>query len=368
MSGGSHPFHDLRAGYLEQKAEILAAIERALDSGWYVLGNEVKAFEHEYARSIGVKHAIGVANATDALTLALRALDVKAGDGVAIPALTAIPTAMAVKALGANPVLVDIDPRSFTMDPNELEASIGKNVKAIVPVHLYGQFAAIDEILAIGGKHGIPVIEDAAQAHGAKFDGQQAGTFGRLACFSFYPTKNLGTFGDGGAIVTNDDALMERVKRLRFYGQVDGYDCVETGQNSRLDEIHAAILRVRSKALEAGNATRRATADRYRREIQNPAVSLPIESPRRHHVYHQFVVRSDRRDALRAHLAKKGVETLIHYPRALTQMTALRPHAAASRPCKNAEAAVATILSLPIYPQAPSGTIDAAIDAVNSFR
>ncbi len=367
MSGGPYPFHDLRAGYLAQRDAIDAAVRRVLESGRYVLGEEVAAFEREYAASVGVRHCVGVSNATDALAIALRLVDVAAGDHVAIPALTAIPTAMAVKSLGAIPLLVDVDPVTYTMDPASLRAALTARTRAIVPVHLYGQFAAIDEILAIANGSGIPVIEDAAQAHGALYDGKQAGAFGRVACYSFYPTKNLGTFGDGGAVVTDDPTLDERARRLRFYGQAGGYDCVEPGQNARLDEIHAAILRVRLLALRAGNEARRRTAERYRAEITHPAITLPVEAPRRRHVYHQFVVRCERRDALREHLRTRGVETLVHYPRALSEMTALAADARSTQRPVEAERAAAEILSLPIYPEAPREQIDAVIEAIRTF-
>jgi dTDP-4-amino-4,6-dideoxygalactose transaminase len=361
------PFHDLKANFVAHEDELRAAIDRVVRSGWYLLGAELAAFESEYAAAIGVPHVVGVANATDALTLALRALDLPPGSHVAIPALTAIPTAMAVKALGFRTVLVDVDAATLTMCPRALRAALTAETRAIIPVHLYGQFAAIDELLAIADQHGIPLIEDAAQAHGATFDGKQAGNFGRVACYSFYPTKNLGALGDGGALATRDAALAERLKRLRFYGQVDGYDCVEVGQNSRLDELHAALLRVKLKYLAAENAQRRATAARYRAEISHPEVRLLGEAPRREHVYHQFVVRCSRRDALREHLKERGIDTLIHYPRALSQMAALRDDARlAPRPLE-AERAAAELLSLPIYPEAPRAQIDATIAAIMAF-
>lgn len=361
------PFHDLRLGFLEHREEILGAVQRALESGWYVLGKEVDAFEKEFAAYLGMKFAIGVANATDALSLALRAVDVKPGDHVAIPALTAIPTAMAVKAIHARPLLIDIDPVTFTMDPAKLRAALTKDTKAIVPVHLYGQCAAIDEIQAIAAERKIPVIEDAAQSQGAKFQDKHAGSFGSIGCSSFYPTKNLGAFGDGGALMTNDPAFAERLKRLRFYGQVVGYDVTEPGVNSRLDELQAAMLRVRLRYLDSDNARRRAHAARYAAEIRHPDITLPTERPGRFHIWHQFVIRCSKRDALRAHLLENGVDTLIHYPRALSSMTALAEDAKLSPRPLEAERAASEILSLPIQPEAPKDTIDATIAAINSF-
>ncbi len=375
MSAGAEPggpprhlFHDVRRAFLEHEDDLLAAMRRVLRSNRYILGPEVEGFEREFASFVGVPHAIGVANGTDALALALRALDVGRGARVAIPALTAIPTAMAVTMVGARPVFVDVDDATLTMDPASLERALAPDVRAVIPVHLYGAAADVPRIAAIAAAHGVPMIEDCAQSQGTKIGGIVAGTVGRLACFSFYPTKNLGTPGDAGAITTAEPALAERLRRLRFYGQAAGYDCVEDGVNSRLDELHAAILRVLLRFLPAANRRRREIAARYRREITNAAVRLPTEAEGTTHVYHQFVVRVADRDGFRAHLAARGVETMIHYPRALPTMTGLATDAARSPACPIAAKAAAEVTSLPVYPEAPDATIAATIAAVNDWR
>jgi dTDP-3-amino-3,4,6-trideoxy-alpha-D-glucose transaminase len=359
------PFCDLRAGFLAQREALLAAAARVLDSGHYVLGAEVEAFEREFAQWLGSAHVVGVANATDALELALRGLDVGPGDEVVIPALTAAPTAMAVLAAGATPVLADIDPAYFTLDPGSLRACLSMRTAAIIPVHLYGQCADMDAIRHVAETAGVPILEDCAQAHGATFHGHRAGSFGAVAAFSFYPTKNLGAFGDAGALSTPDRHLAERLGRLRAYGGVAGYDFTEPGRNSRLDELQAALLRVRLGALSAGNERRRDHARRYRDALRDAPVELPAERAGCEHVYHQFVVRSRRRDALRAHLAEAGLPTLVHYPRALSQMQAVRGRVPA--PPREAERAVAEVLSLPIYPEMPEAQQAAVIEAVRGF-
>jgi len=376
----TRPFHDLLAGYRAQEADILAAVQRVLESGQYILGREVASFETEFAAVLGVPHVVGVASATEALQVALLALDVRPGDEVCIPALTAAPTAMAVLAVGAVPVLVDVDLDTYTMDPASLAAALSSRTAVVVPVHLYGQCADLDALARVvheGAEDAtaagvtrrpIAILEDAAQAHGATDQGRLAGSMGRLAAWSFYPTKNLGTFGDGGALSTADAALAARCRRLRMYGQVEGYDFAEPGLNARLDELHAAILRVRLTRLAANNATRRATAARYRREIKHPAVTLPAVRAGCEPVWHQFVVRAEKRDALAAHLASRGLQTLVHYARALSQMTALKGRAVVRQPPRRAEQAAAQVLSLPIYPEMQPGHQDEVIAAVNDWR
>ena len=375
----ARPFHDLLAGYRAQEEQILAAVRRVLESGHYILGREVAAFEAEYAAFLGVPHVVGVASATEALQVALLALDVRPGDEVCIPALTAAPTAMAVLAVGATPVLVDVDLDTYTMDPASLAAALSPRTAVVAPVHLYGQCADLDAIGRVvhasaedGAAAGVTrrpvaILEDAAQAHGATDGGRLAGSMGRIAAWSFYPTKNLGTFGDGGALSTTEAALAARCKRLRMYGQVEGYDFAEPGLNARLDELHAAILRVRLTKLAANNATRRATAARYLREIRHPAVTLPAVRESCEPVWHQFVVRTEQRDALAAHLATRGLQTLVHYARALSQMTALKERAVVRQPPRRAELAAAQVLSLPIYPEMEPGHADEVIAAVNDW-
>lgn len=362
-----NPFHDLRAAVVARRDELLAAVARVLDGGTYVLGPEVRAFEQEFARACDAAHCIGVGSATEALQVAFLALRIGAGDEVVVPALTAAPTAMAVVAVGARPVFADIDPAAFTMTPAALRSCLTERTKLVVPVHLYGQCADVDALAAVVSGTGIPLLEDAAQAHGARDRGRLAGSMGVAAAFSFYPTKNLGALGDGGALTTNDATLAERMRRLRTYGLVDGYDVVEPGINARLDELHAAMLRVRLKYLDADNELRRAHAARYHAEVANPRITLPRERAGAHHVWHQFVVRCADRDALRAHLARNGVETLTHYPRALSRMTAFAPLMVGRPRPIEAERAGDEILSLPIYPELPREHQNAVIRALNTF-
>jgi len=366
------PFHDLRQGFARQEREILDAVRRVLQGGWYVLGEEVAAFEREFAAYVGAAHGIGVANATDALELGLRALGVKAGDDVAIPALTAAPTGMAVFAAGARPLLVDVDPGTLTMDPAALARAVTPRTRAIVPVHLFGQCADLEPILGLASEAGLPVLEDCAQAHGATLHGRPAGSFGAAAAWSFYPTKNLGAFGDAGALTTQDGELAGRLRRLRNYGAIpasgdgSGYDFGEPGRNSRLDELHAAILRVRLPRLPQDNESRRRHARRYLEGIENPRVRLPEERAGAGHAWHQFTVRCTARDELRAFLAGRGLETLIHYPRALHRMQAFAAAAVPAVP-REAERAAAELLSLPIHPDLRPDHLEAVVEAVNAF-
>ena len=366
MKASRAAFHDVRAGYRAQAARILAAVRRVLESGRYILDQEVARFEAEFSRYLGVRYVIGTGSATAALELALRALDVGPGDEVVVPALTAPATAMAVAAVGARPVFADIEPATYTLAPAALERSLSRRTRAVIPVHLYGQCA---DMAAIGRlAAGIPVIEDAAQAHGARYRGRRAGTLGRLACFSFYPTKNLGAYGDAGVVATRDGALAARLRGLRSYGQSGAFAFSEPGLNARLDELQAAILRVKLRTLERGNARRRAHAARYRRGIRSPRVALPVEAAGRLHVYHQFVVRTPARDQLRTHLAARGIETLIHYPRALHELAAFRGRARMVAQPREAARAAAEVLSLPIYPELPLSALRAVIAAVNAFE
>jgi dTDP-3-amino-3,4,6-trideoxy-alpha-D-glucose transaminase len=362
----TRPFHDLLAGYRAQETALLDAVRRVLSSGRYILADEVAAFEREFAASIGVAHAIGAASGTQALEIALLALDVVPGDEVCVPALTAAPTAMAVLSVGAVPVLVDVDADTYTMAPDALRAALSPRTRAVVAVHLYGQCADVDALADVA--RGIPLVEDAAQAHGATYRGRSAGGLGALAAWSFYPTKNVGAFGDAGAVSTDDARLAERVRRLRVYGQTADYDFVEPGRNARLDELQAALIRVRLGALPTGNARRRAHAARYRAEIANPHVALPREREAGAHAYHQFVVRAAERDRLGAHLARRGIATLVHYPRALSRMTALATRAVCRETPRRAEEAAREVLSLPIYPEMEAAHLDEVVAAVNAWR
>ena len=360
-------FHDVRAGYRAQAAGLLASVRRVLESGRYILDREVERFEREFARYLGVPHVVGTSSATAALELALRVLDVGSGHEVVVPALTAPATAMAVVAVGARPVFADIDPTTYTMAPAALERALSRRTRAVIPVHLYGQCADMAAIGRRAATAGVPVIEDAAQAHGARYRGRPAGSIGRLACFSFYPTKNLGAYGDAGAVATRDGALAARLRRLRTYGQSGAFAFGEPGLNARLDELQAAILRVKLRRLERGNVRRRAHAARYRRGIRVAGITLPVEAPGCRHVYHQFVVRTAVRDRLRAHLAARGIETLVHYPRALHQLAAFQGRARIVAQPREAVRAAAEVLSLPIYPELPPSVLRAVIAAVNAF-
>lgn len=331
----------------EDAAAVQAAVNRVLASGWYILGPEVAAFEREFAAASGAADAVGVGNGTDAIALILRGLGIGAGDEVITTPLSAAYTALAVMMVGARPVFADIDPQRITIDPVCVERAITPHTKAILPVHLYGQPADMAALTDIATRHGLPIVEDACQAHLATCDGQPVGTIGVAGAFSFYPTKNLGALGDGGAIVTNDGAFAARLKRLRNGGQADRYHHIDAGINSRLDEMQAAILRARLPYLREWTARRRQLACDYRRELASAPVALPPEFDAGH-VYHLFVVRTARRAELQAHLAARGIETLVHYPVPIPQQPAL----AGERPadCPAAARACNEVLSLPLHP------------------
>jgi dTDP-4-amino-4,6-dideoxygalactose transaminase len=319
------PPSDPLASYLAHKSEIEAAIAKVLHGGWYILGEETDAFEREFAQFLGVRYAIGVASGTDALHLSLRACGIGPGDAVATVSHTAVATVAAIELTGAAPVLVDIDPLTFTMDPNRLEDTIKEHqagwkpsasgrLKAIIPVHLYGQPADMAAIGDIAQRYDIHVIEDCAQSHGASIGSLKTGAWGDVAAFSFYPTKNLGALGDGGAVATNDSELAERMRLLREYGWRERYISDLPGMNTRLDELQAAILRVRLPYLDQENARRRDLARLYDSFLSATTLLLPKVHADAHHVYHQYVVRSERRDVLRVFLKENAVGTLIHYP------------------------------------------------------
>ena len=354
------PQADLKASYLTHKAEIDAAVCRVLESGWYILGQEVAAFEEEFAAYIGVRYAIGVANGTDALELALRACGIGPGDAVFTVSHTAVATVAAIERCGATPVLVDIDPTTYTMDPNHLEEALKasghrlSNVghpKAIVPVHLYGHPADMTAILDIAHRYGLYVIEDCAQSHGATLAGRKTGTWGNLAAFSFYPTKNLGAFGDGGMVVTSDLEPADKVQLLRQYGWKNRYISEIPGENSRLDEIQAAILRVKLKHLDQENELRRGIANQYHQLLASTSIKLPVVHPLATHVYHQFVIRVDKRDALREHLENHKINTAIHYPLPIHLQPAYRGRLGEPGMLPVTEKTATEILSLPIFPE-----------------
>ncbi len=339
------PFLDLHLA--EESAEILDAVKRVTDRGWFVLGPEVEAFEREFALASGAAHAVGVGNGTDALALILRALGIGAGDEVITTPLSAAYTAMAIVMAGARPVFADIDPERMTLDPAAAERAITERTVALLPVHLYGQPADATSLAALAKRNGLVLIEDCCQAHLATCNGRPVGTFGRAGAFSFYPTKNLGALGDGGAVITGDAALADRIKRLRNGGQADRYHHVELGVNSRLDELQAAILRARLPLLGKRTAQRRALAALYRSLLSGAAIAVPREMDPGH-VYHLFPVRAQRRTALQDRLRTSGIETLVHYPIAISQQAAFASIDPAD--CPEAVRAATEVLSLPLYP------------------
>lgn len=361
------PFNDLRPQYSAIQAEIDAAVAGVLAGGWFILGPELEAFEREFAAWCGAAYGVGVASGTDALHLALRACGVGPGDEVISVAFTAVPTINAISLTGARPVLVDVDPRTRTMDPAAAAAAITARTRAIMPVHLYGHPADMAPLQALARQHGLWLIEDAAQAHGTAYQGRRAGTLGHLAAFSFYPTKNLGAYGDAGMVVTDDPALAERLRLLRNYGQTDRYHHQIEGLNSRLDELQAAILRVKLRHLDAWTAARRERAARYAARLQR--VAPPVEAPGAHHVYHLYVVEVPRREAVQQALAARGVGTLVHYPIPAHRQPAYAHLGLPSGALPVSERLGDTVLSLPLYPElslADVDTVAAALDAALS--
>jgi dTDP-4-amino-4,6-dideoxygalactose transaminase len=360
------PQNDIGAGYRAQQAEIDAAVARVLASGWYILGAEVAAFERDFAAWLGVGHAVGVANGTDALALALRALDIGPGTAVATVAHSAVATVAAIEMVGATPVLVDIEPDHYGMDPGALAAALARAatgdlppIRAVIPVHIYGQPVALDAILDLARRAGLRVIEDCAQSHGATFGGRKTGCFGDIAAFSLYPTKNLGALGDGGVVATDDAALAARMAALRQYGWRARYISDEPGVNTRLDELQAAILRVRLGALDAQNARRGAIAARYDAALAGGTIAAPARRPDTRHVFHQYVVRTPRRDAVQAALAASGIGTAIHYPVPIHRQPAYAGRVALGPGgCPNTDAVAREILSLPMYPQLDDPQVD----------
>lgn len=346
--------------------EYEAAALRALRSGWYIMGKELEAFEGQFADYLGMRHCVGLNSGLDALILAIRALGIGPGDEVIVPANTYIASVLGITENGATPVLVEPD-AFFCLDADKIEAAITPRTRAILPVHLYGQPCDMNRICAIAEKHGLYVVEDCAQAHGARQNGKLTGTFGTIGCFSFYPTKPLGALGDSGAVVTNDPMLADKLRKLRNYGSGVKYVNELEGVNSRLDEVQAAALQVGLKHLEEGNAYRNRIADRYLREIRNPLVKLPKTRENASHVYHVFAVLCERRDLLQAHLAERGVKTLIHYPIPphLQQCYARLGRKAGEFPVS--ERYAREELSLPIYVGMPEEDLERVIEAVNSF-
>jgi dTDP-4-amino-4,6-dideoxygalactose transaminase len=347
----------------EDDRAIRAAIDRVLASGWFVLGPEVEAFESEFARASGARYAVGVGTGTDAITLILRALNIGTGDEVITSPLSAAYSALAIIAAGARPVFADIDPRRLTIDPDAVADAITSRTRALLPVHLYGQASDMGALEQVASRHGLALVEDACQAHLATAEGRPVGTIGIAGAFSFYPTKNLGALGDGGAVVTGDQALAERIRRLRNGGQTSRYQHLEAGVNSRLDELQAAVLRARLPFLLAWTERRRAIAARYRALLSTPALDIPPELDSGH-VYHLFPVLCADRRGFQAQLAAAGIESLIHYPVPIPRQPALSGTEPAA--CPVADRVCGLVLSLPLYPALPDSAIIRVVDAANS--
>ncbi|MCW2992409.1 MAG: Glutamine--scyllo-inositol transaminase [Solirubrobacterales bacterium] len=351
------PFNDLARGTAALRSELDAAAARVLDSGWYVLGAEGRAFEEEFAAALGAGSAAGVANGTDAIELALRALGIGPGDEVVTQANTCVPTISGIERAGATPVLCDVEREGATMDPASLEQALTPRTKAVIPVHLYGQCAEMDPILALAGERGIAVVEDCAQAHLARYRGRTAGTMGALAAFSFYPTKNLGALGDGGGVVAQDPELAERVRLLRMYGQAGRYEHVAHGVNSRLDELQAALLRAKLPHLPAWHERRNAIAAAYDEALAGTAVRPLARLPEREHAFHLYVAVAEDRERFQAAMTEAGVGTLVHYPR---PVHGHEPYRALGNgvPLVNAEHLAERVVSLPVYPELTDAEVE----------
>jgi len=358
------PYLDLRAQYHSIKSEIDAAVARVLESTQYTLGDEVAAFERAFAGYCDAGEAIAVNSGTSALHLALLAAGVGPGDEVVTVPFTFVATVSAIVYTGAQPVLVDIEPGYYTMDPARLEAAITPRTRAIVPVHLFGQPADMDPILEIASRRGIAVIEDAAQAHGAEYRGRRAGSMGRLACFSFYPGKNLGAYGEGGAVVTSDPELARKIRVLRNWGEERRYEHAVKGFNYRMDGIQGAILRVKLQYLERWTDARRERAARYRQALAGAGIGLPEERPGVRHVYHVFAVRVPQRDAWRERLTEAGIQTGVHYPIPVHLQPAHRDLGYARGDFPVSEAVAADVMSLPIFPELSDVQIEAVAAAL----
>lgn len=354
------PLHDLIAD------EVAEAMLRVADSGWYILGPEVKAFEQEFADYHGAPYAVGVANGTDAIELAIRAGGIGAGDEVITVSHTAMATVTAIESAGATPVLVDIDPQTFTLDPEKTRAAVTDKTRAIVVVHIYGQPADLDALKSIADEHDILLIEDCAQAHGAEYKGQKVGTIGHMGTFSFYPTKNMGAYGDGGAVITGDESLAENLRGLRNYGQTTRYTHQTRGTNSRLDELQAAILRVKLKHLDSHNQRRRDIAAIYDERLTG--VVIPYVSEDVKPVYHLYVIRDANRDQFTEDLKADGIGTLIHYPIPIHLQASQQDMGLGQGSLPETEKAASEIVSLPMYIGLSDDDVIAVCDAINRLR
>lgn len=361
------PFLNLVAQYESLKAELLPVVEKVLASGHYVLGPNVAAFEQECAAYVGARYGVGVNSGSDALTLALRALDIGPGDEVITTPFTYIAPAESIYQVGARIVFADVDPRTFIIDPKEIRRKISPRTKAIIPVHLFGQAAPMHEIQELAAQHNLHIIEDCAQAIGATCGGRPVGSIGTLGCFSFYPTKNLGADGDGGMVVTNDEALARKLKMLRGHGIERRYYHDLHGYNSRLDELQAAILRVKLPHLKGWNDRRAAIAQRYMAALKDLPLELPVVAGGNNHIYHVFAVLTDSRDALQQRLADRGVPTIIYYPLPLHLQKLYADLNFQKGEYPVAEALSARILPLPMYPELTDEQVDYVAGVIREF-
>ena len=361
------PFVDLRPLERKLSGDLHAAFERVLDASWYIRGSECASFEKAFSGYVGVEHCVGCGNGLDALTLALEALGVGPGDEVIVPALTFVATALAVSKAGAVPVLVDVHPHTANLDPTGLSAAVTPKTRAVIPVHLYGQPADMDPILRFAQEHGLAVVEDCAQAHGATYRGKTVGSFGNAAGFSFYPGKNLGALGDAGALVTNDAEIARRARALGNYGSETRYRHDLLGANSRLDELQAALLLAKLPTLDTANEFRRDVAGRYLEGMHNPLVALPAEAGGCRHVWHVFAVRCEQRNELRAFLATRGIATNVHYPLPIHLQPCYRDLGYAEGDFPEAEAWAATEISLPLFCGMTVEQVEWVIRSVNEF-
>lgn len=367
MSDPIVPVANPKAQYEAHAIEIKAAIERVLESGWYILGSEVSQFEREFAEFLGLPHAIGVANGTDALALALQAVGVAPGDEVLTVSHSAVATVAAIELIGAVPVFADIDPVRRCLDPEALSGLVTARTKAIVPVHVYGQPADMGRLMEVARSHGLKVVEDCAQAHGALIGDRMVGTFGDAAAFSFYPTKNLGAVGDGGGVATADPKVAERVRWLREYGWKERYISFLAGGNSRLDELQAAILRVKLPHLERDNARRRAIAERYTASLPS-SLQPPTSVAGTTHAMHLYVVESLDRVALQAHLKARGVASAFHYPQAIHQQPAYLGRIMGGDRLPHTESLYHRLLSLPMYPELSEAQVETVCQALSTWE
>lgn len=360
------PFASFDVMHKEIESEILEKFKEVYKKNWYIKGTEVFEFEKEFAKYCGRSYCVGTGNGLDAIYLALRALGIGAGDEVLVPSNTYIATALAVTYTGAKPILVEPDLNTYNMSLNGLEEAINEKTKAIIPVHLYGQAAEMDVVLKVAEKYGLCVVEDCAQAHGATYKGKKVGTFGNIGCFSFYPGKNLGALGDAGAVVTNDKNLVEKVRMLGNYGSIEKYKHKYLGNNSRLDELQAAFLRIELKHLDSYNIARRRVAQRYLKEICNPQIILPIVGENRTHVWHIFAIRCEQRDRFKEYLEQEGIMTVCHYPIPIYQQEAYQNIITGEYPIS--QLISKQEISLPMYYGMTDEEINYVIKKVNDFR